>query len=71
MEKLNAVTLRNQLWETLNDVKTNRMDPATADAVASQSREILRSFKTQLQILAHAKKNVTVDMLQFAGETHE
>lgn len=68
MEKLNAVTLRTQLWETLNDVRNNKMDPATADAVAAQSREILRSFKTQLQILSHAKKQVTGDMLEFAGE---
>lgn len=69
MEKLSAVTLRNQLWETLNQVKTNKLDPATADAIAAQSREILRSFKTQLQILSAAKKNVTADMLEFAGPT--
>ena len=69
MEKLSAVTLRNQLWQTLNEVKNNKLDPATADAIAAQSREILRSFKTQLQILAACKKNVTADMIEFAGQT--
>lgn len=68
MDKLNAVTLREQLWETLNEVKSNKLDPATADAIASQSREILRSFKVQLSILGHAKKQVTKDMLDFAGD---
>jgi len=69
MDKLSAVTLRTRLWETLNEVKNNKLDPATADAIAAQSREILRSFKTQLQILAAAKKAVTEDMIDFAGPT--
>jgi len=67
MEQLNAVTLRTVLWETLNEVKTNKLDPATADAIAAQSREILRSIKVQLNVLSQAKKNVTNELVMFAA----
>jgi hypothetical protein len=66
MQKLNAVTLRNVLWETLNDVRENKMDPARADAIAAQSREILRSAKIQLTILSQANIPVTTDLIVFA-----
>ena len=66
MQKLSAATLRNVLWSTLNEVKDGKLEPATADAVAAQSREILRSIKTQLSILAYAKKQVTQEMVEFA-----
>lgn len=66
MQNLNAVTLRGVLWETLNEVKSGKLEAATADAIASQSREILRSIKVQLGILSHAKKQVTEELLEFA-----
>ena len=66
MDKLSAVTLRNALWTTLNEIKSNKLDPATADAIAAQSREILRSIKVQLSILSHAKQGVTNELMDFA-----
>lgn len=64
--KLSAVNLKNALWETLNDVKTDTMLPAQGDAIASQAREILRTVKTQLQIVAQAKRNVPTEIIDFA-----
>jgi hypothetical protein len=43
------------------------MDAATADAIAAQSREILRSVKVQLNVLAFAKQGATNDLIRFAS----
>lgn len=66
MQKLSAISLKKMLWETLNQVKTGKLEPATADSIASQSREILRTTKIQLNILNQAKQNVTEELIQFA-----
>lgn len=66
MQTLNAVALKKTLWETLNEVKTGKLEPSTADAIAAQSREILRATKIQLSILNQAKQNVTEELIQFA-----
>ena len=66
MQKLNAVNLKQTLWETLNEVKAKNLDPAIADSVASQAREILRTTKIQLTVLNQAKQNVTKELIEFA-----
>jgi len=63
---LNANSLRNVLWETLNDIRTNQMLPNRGDAIASQAREILRTVKTQLQIASAARRGVPEDILDFS-----
>lgn len=65
MSNLSAVNLKNSLWETLNDIKTNKMQPGQGDAIASQAREILRTIKVQLQIAAHTKRSVPLDVIEF------
>ncbi len=66
MEDLNAVTLKGKLWDTLKEIKNGKIEPATGDAIASQAREILRTTKTQLQIINHAKLSVSKEMIEFA-----
>ena len=66
MAPLSAGSLREVLWETLNDVRTNQMLPNRADAIASQAREILRTVKTQLQIASAARRGVPEDILDFS-----
>jgi hypothetical protein len=66
MSDLTATSLKNALWETLNDVKDGKKQPAEADSIASQAREILRTVKVQLQIVAQAKRTVPVDVITFA-----
>ena len=63
---LTASSLKDILWETLNDVKTEQMMPNRADAIAAQSREILRTIKTQLQIAGQAKRHVTPELIEFS-----
>lgn len=66
MDKLNAVTLKQQLWETLHGIKSGDMDAAKGDAIASQAREILRTIKTQVTIIDKARLEFTNEMKDFA-----
>lgn len=63
---LTASSLKDVLWETLNDVKTEQMLPNRADAIAAQSREILRTIKTQLQVAGQAKRGVPQEIIEFS-----
>lgn len=63
---LSATNLKTALWETLQDIKGDRMQPAQGDAIAAQAREILRTVKVQLQVCAHTKRSVPVEVIDFA-----
>lgn len=63
---LTASSLKDILWETLNDVKTEQMLPNRADSIAAQSREILRTIKTQLQIAGQAKRGLPQEIIDFS-----
>ena len=63
---LTASSLKDILWETLNDVKTEKMLPNRADAVAAQSREILRTIKTQMQIAGQSKRGLPQEIIDFS-----
>lgn len=69
MPDLSAVNLKAALWETLQEIKSDRMQPGQGDAIASQAREILRTVKVQLQIAAHTKRSVPVEVIDFAEKT--
>lgn len=71
METLNAGTLKNQLWETLHDIKSGQMDAAKGDAIASQAREILRTIKTQMHIIDKAHVEVSNELKSFALNTKD
>jgi hypothetical protein len=66
MNDLTATNLKNALWETLNDVKDGNKQPAEADAIATQAREILRTVKVQLQVVSQSKRTVPADLISFA-----
>lgn len=66
MKNLSASTLKQELWETLNQIKTDKMLPAQGDAIASQAREILRTIKVQLQICGQSKRNIPTEVIDFA-----
>lgn len=64
--ELNAKNLKQTLWDTLNGVKTGKVNAAEADSIATQAREILRTTNTQLQIFRQAKRNVSTEVIDFA-----
>jgi len=63
---LSGVTLKQELWETLQDIKSGGIDASQGDAIAAQAREILRTTKTQLQIISLAKESVSSELIDFA-----
>lgn len=63
---LTASGLKNILWETLTDLKSETMLPNRADAIAAQSREILRTIKVQLQVAGQAKRGVPQEIIEFS-----
>lgn len=66
MKSLNARNLKETLWETLNSVKAGSMEPAQADSVAAQAREILRTTNIQLKIFHQAHQAVSNELIDFA-----
>jgi len=66
MKALSAVNLKTALWETLNDIKTDKIQASQGDAIASQAREILRTVKVQLQIATNTKRPVPTEVIDFA-----
>lgn len=66
MKKLSAVNLKNALWETLNAIKSDTMQPSQGDAIAAQAREILRTVKVQLQVSQQSKRSIPVEIIEFA-----
>lgn len=71
MPPLTAETLKDALWETLQAVKSEKMLPNRADAIAAQAREILRTVKVQMQILAQTKQAVPAEVVAFSGRVLE
>ena len=63
---LTAKNLKDELWNTLNDLRSGTMQPGQGDAIASQAREILRTVKTQLAVTQQAKRSVPVEVIAFA-----
>jgi len=66
MKDLTAKNLKDVLWATLNDVKDENMQCGQADAIASQSREILRTVNTQLRIASQSKRDVPTELIDFS-----
>ena len=63
---LNARSLKQALWETIKDLKSGAMQPAVADAIAAQSREILRAGRLQLHVAKQSGRNLPEDLLTFS-----
>ena len=63
---LTASSLKDILWETLTDLKHENITPNRADAIAAQSREILRTIKVQLQVAGQAKRGVPQEIIDFS-----
>lgn len=64
---LSASSLKDVLWETLVDLRSEAIMPNRADAIAAQAREIIRTVKVQLQVAGQAKIPVSGDVVKFAS----
>lgn len=50
MSKLNAENLRDELWGTLKEVRSEKISPKVANAVVSSASAIIRTIKTEIDI---------------------
>lgn len=66
--KLNAVNLKSALWETLQGVKSGKVEPGQADSIATQAREILRTTSVQLKISQQSKRPVPAELITFSED---
>lgn len=66
MELLNAKNLKSILWETLQKLKIGNIEVAEADAIALQSREIIRVIKSQQSIIKQANQQITEELVDYA-----
>ena len=63
---LTAVNLKDALWSTLNKVRSKKLLPGHADAIAAQAREILRTVKMQLAISGQTNRPVPFEVIEFS-----
>jgi hypothetical protein len=68
-QNLDAVALKEVLWDTLGKIRRGKITAGGGDAIAAQAREILRTAKVQLAILGQAGKAVTGELVKFADPT--
>ncbi len=66
LRPLTANSLKDVLWETLIDLKHENILPNRADAIAAQSREILRTVKIQMQVAGQAKRALPQEIVDFS-----
>ena len=67
-KKLTAQNLKNELWEVLKEIRSGKIEPHQAEAVATQSREIVRVLRVQQSIIRQASEKITDEMLQFVSD---
>lgn len=65
---LTATNLKNALWDTLQDLRGERVQPGEGDAIACQAREILRTVKVQLQVAAQTNRKVPTEVIEFSEQ---
>lgn len=65
-KKLSAKNMKEILWDVLQKVKSKKISPQEADAVASQSREIIRVIKTQQSIIQQSGEKITAELVEYA-----
>lgn len=66
-KELDAVTLKETLWDTLGELRSGKIDAAVADSVAAQAREIIRTSRLQLNIMQQAKQTVPDELVSFGA----
>jgi len=65
--ELSAKNLKATLWDTINDLREQKIDPGVADAIASQSREMIRIVREQRMIVQNAGLAMPDEVIEFAG----
>lgn len=65
--QLTARSLKETLWQTLQDLISKKIGVREADSIATQSREIIRVINSQERILKLSGKEVSEELLKYAN----
>jgi hypothetical protein len=65
-QTLTAQNLKIILWNTLQGVKDGTVEISKADAIAMQSREIVRVVKSQQSIICQAHQGISDELIKYA-----
>lgn len=64
--KLTATALKESLWETLQGLQNDTIEPGKGDSIAVQAREILRTVNTQLKVSSASGRSVPIEVINFS-----
>jgi hypothetical protein len=62
-DKFSAKSLKETLWETLSELRVNEIDPKKANAIAAQSRELMRVVALELRAAQMLNKKPSEKLL--------
>lgn len=65
-QQLTASSLKETLWSTLNNIISGTVSPEQGNAIATQSREILRTVKMQVAIAQMSGRPLSADVIGFS-----
>lgn len=66
MSKLTAYKLKEELWDTLESLKSGKKTVEEAVAISGVAREIVRATNTQIKISAHSARPLPTEVLDFS-----
>lgn len=67
-KSLTAENLKETLWHTLQSVKSGAMDAKEANAIAAQSREIIRVKRLEINLSTIVGRSPNHSNLKFLGK---
>jgi hypothetical protein len=62
--QLSAQALKDVLWETLMDVRTDKVNSIKSNAICNTSREIMRVIGTEVRIYRMAGRKPSARLLE-------
>lgn len=65
-DNLTAVNLKAALWDTLQGLQNDTIEPGKGDAIAVQAREILRTVNTQLKVQSACGRKIPTEVIVFS-----
>lgn len=66
--QLTAETLKESLWETLQAIKSGKMQAQDAHAISSQAREIMKTVNLQFRVNTINGRDAGGSVKKFAGD---
>lgn len=63
-EKFSATALRDVLWETIRDLREDKIGREEAEVIAVNAREIVRVIATQLDATKYEQQRIDPELME-------